>query len=95
MHLKLDWVKNEIISTTVRTLYSTVYGVFSMRNNIDPTKIINCGLVSCLVNSQRPTNEQHQASLNSVIVNLNFLGNDENISDKDFVKEAFNILTGD
>ena len=37
-----------------------------------------------------PMTEQNQASL---IANLNFLGNDKNVNDKDFVKDAFNILT--
>ena len=62
-----------------------------MLNIFDPWKILKCGLVGCLVNSQRPMTEQNQASL---IASLNFLGNDKNVNDKDFVKDAFNILTG-
>ena len=58
----------------------------------DPIRKLHQKLLLLII---KLVNFSDKASLNSVIVNPNFLGNDKNISDKDFVKEAFNILTGD
>ena len=57
----------------------------------DRHKIIECGLIGFLVESRITS---HVRDHDKLFAELNDLGRDSDLEDKDFVKDAFNILTG-
>ena len=64
---------------------------FCKTKNFDRHKIIECGLIGFLVESTIPS---HVRDHDKLFAELNDLGRDSDLEDKDFVKDAFNILTG-